>query len=39
VLSDVRGLPRGEQLDVVVWSARAMVRAALRAARQPAETD
>ena len=29
VLSDVRGLARGEQIDVAVWTARAIVRAAL----------
>ena len=36
VLADVRGLARAEQLEVVAWSARAMVRAALSAAPQDA---
>jgi hypothetical protein len=36
VLADVRGLARAAQLEVVAWSARAMVRAALSAAPQDA---
>jgi AcrR family transcriptional regulator len=34
VLADVRGLARAEQIDVIVWTARAIVRAALAEARR-----
>jgi AcrR family transcriptional regulator len=34
VLADVRGLARAEQIDVIVWTARAIVRAALAEAHR-----
>lgn len=35
VLADIRGLSRGQQIDVVAWSARAILRAALADAYDP----